>query len=499
MLMPAQHMNDRLRHLPGLNPRPATTGDEQLVIDLPLWCHLPKVLLLWLPTEVSLLLLLLFSTGAIGPLPTCFSVGEPPCEAAICGKWAQDFRITDEAIDGIVAASSVATGLMIVELMAYFLLLYLAWRYLARRPYLTHKVPNMGLKWQASPPAASAGCRPLSAPEQHAAAAVLRRRTGWHRAAPAPVPTGPSPPPRPPFPPLTQRQVRLFPALCFVVQLSLLWYVKIGTTESYLLTILGAAPVQLALTAVVVANAFVATPNSTAWARRRALHRERCQRFVWLEAQQRPDLAVPPLPGETVTVPPCGPAGTAAAALDAEPCFCFETALKCFVWSSLSYELKSDPSAAEEDADGAAAVLNDEVRMLLRPLPLFPFPLHACMAVGSWQTRAASAKPLELAAPPRTPPPCRHCRPGCRWKLLWVCTISTATRPFGSAHSTRAACWPGVMAQSCFPSGAPPAWPTPRQMPWWGCTGTAKDQLRRPAPATSLAVCLKPRGPTHFE
>ncbi|GAB4815923.1 hypothetical protein N2152v2_002969 [Parachlorella kessleri] len=133
--------------LKGRLPEAAHDGDV-LVMDLPWLVHLPKLLLLWLPCQVVVILIPLALTGVIGDAVLCTNIDDQRCFSSAdptisnCRERVWDCFILP-LVRNLVYAQ-VAVTLLIISV--YLLLVVRAWRELGRRSYAQYRVGNVHLR-----------------------------------------------------------------------------------------------------------------------------------------------------------------------------------------------------------------------------------------------------------------------------------------------------------------------------------------------------------------
>ena len=112
----------------------------------------------------------------------------------------------------------------------------------------------------------------------------------------------------------------------FILNIIVYFYVKRATCASYVLAWYGMAPMQVVMTSVALARAFLATPMRTD---KTAILQVWLQEFAWTEED------VPRKRAERVSLLP--KESLEGFRLNSEPLFCFETGVKCMYWSFLAY------------------------------------------------------------------------------------------------------------------------------------------------------------------
>ncbi|KAL4431080.1 hypothetical protein ABPG75_006336 [Micractinium tetrahymenae] len=131
-----------------------------------------------------------------------------------------------------------------------------------------------------------------------------------------------------------QLRLRGLILLFFALSVCLYTFVGAGSCRSYLLTWLGLLPVQLVTGLVAIINCFVMTPTRPDHA---AILQEWLQEFAWTEAEvpRRRRRRASSLPPESKK----------AVAINREPMFCVETALKLAFWSFVCYDHMEVPGS----------------------------------------------------------------------------------------------------------------------------------------------------------
>ena len=122
---------------------------------------------------------------------------------------------------------------------------------------------------------------------------------------------------------LLQIHTRSLVAGFFFLSLAVLWFPRVRTCNSILLTWLGMGPFEIALASLIIANAILHMPISPA--KHQVKLHAWLQDHAWTEADLPRKLARP---------------------FTGEPCFCFETALKLLYFSLVVYDVEEVRSAA---------------------------------------------------------------------------------------------------------------------------------------------------------